>query len=110
MTFQLAAVTDEGVTFVIMPLLSLIEDNLNFVLDLGIPACSLSAATNSKNEDKKIGHYYNEIRNLQYKIVYLTPEKFVKSPPLISTIDELYRANKIDRFVIDEVHCVSHWG
>jgi superfamily II DNA helicase RecQ len=55
-------VTDEGVTFVIMPLLSLIEDNLNFVLDLGIPSCSLSAATNSKSEDKKIGHYYQEIK------------------------------------------------
>jgi superfamily II DNA helicase RecQ len=42
LTFQLSAVTDEGVTFVIMPLLSLIEDNLNFVKDLGIPACSFS--------------------------------------------------------------------
>jgi superfamily II DNA helicase RecQ len=45
-----------------MPLLSLIEDNLNFVLDLGIPACSLSTATNCKNEEKKIGHYYKEIK------------------------------------------------
>ena len=93
-----------------MPLLSLIEDNLNFVLDLGIPACSLSAATNSKNEDKKIGHYYGEIKQMVYKIVYLTPEKLVKSPALMATLDDLYRTKKIDRFVIDEVHCVSHWG
>jgi superfamily II DNA helicase RecQ len=42
LTFQLSAVTDGGVTFVIMPLLSLIEDNLNFVLNLGISACSIS--------------------------------------------------------------------
>lgn len=47
---------------------------------------------------------------MEYKIVYLTPEKLVKSPPLLSTLDELYRQKKIDRFVIDEVHCVSHWG
>lgn len=31
LTFQLSAVTDQGITFVIMPLLSLIEDNLTFV-------------------------------------------------------------------------------
>lgn len=94
----------------IMPLLSLIEDNLNYVLELGIPACSLSAATNSKNEEKKIGHYYNEIKNLHYKLVYLTPEKLVKSTALTSTLSDLYVQGKIDRFVIDEVHCVSHWG
>lgn len=42
LTFQLSAVTDNGITFVFMPLLSLIEDNLNFVINLGIPAVSLS--------------------------------------------------------------------
>ena len=62
LTFQLSAVTDNGVTIVIMPLLSLIEDNLNFVSELGIPACSLSSATNTKNEDKKMGHFYREIK------------------------------------------------
>jgi len=54
LTFQLSAITDEGVTVVVMPLLSLIEDNLNFVLALDIPACSLSVG-NSKTEEKKIG-------------------------------------------------------
>jgi RecQ family ATP-dependent DNA helicase len=92
-----------------MPLLSLIEDNLNFVLELSIPAISLSVG-NTQKEDKKIGHLYNEIRQIQHKIVYLTPEKLVKSPALMNVLDELYVQNKIDRFVIDEVHCVSHWG
>lgn len=50
--------TDSGVTFVIMPLLSLIEDNLTFVQELGIPACSLSAIGTSKKEEKKVGELY----------------------------------------------------
>ena len=77
LTFQISAVTDQGVTFVVMPLLSLIEDNLNFVLQLGIQACSLS--TGSQKEDKKMGQVYSEIRQIQYKLVYLTPEKLVAS-------------------------------
>ena len=58
LTFQLSAVTGQGVTLVIMPLLSLIEDNLNFVLDLGIDACSLSVS-GSKKEDKSVGNIYS---------------------------------------------------
>ena len=55
LTFQLSAVTDNGVTIVVMPLLSLIEDNLSFVLDLGIDACSLSVGGRSKAEERRIG-------------------------------------------------------
>lgn len=107
LTFQIAAVTGQGVTFVVMPLLSLIEDNLNFVVKLGIQAISLRSG---QSEDKRMGQLYNEIRQVQYKIVYLTPEKLVASQALISVLDDLYQNGLLDRFVIDEVHCVSHWG
>ena len=48
--------------------------------------------------------------SLKYKLVYITPEKIVMNQGLRDVIDELYREDNIDRFVIDEVHCVSSWG
>ena len=110
LTFQLSAVIGTGVTIVIMPLISLIEDNLNYVLELGIQACSLSAGNQKKAEKERISSLYGDIECCKYKLVYVTPEKMVKSPDLISALNKLHQANKIDRFVIDEVHCVSHWG
>jgi superfamily II DNA helicase RecQ len=47
---------------------------------------------------------------MKYKLIYLTPEKLVNSPGFISVLEYLYKESKLDRFVIDEVHCVSHWG
>ena len=72
-----------------MPLLSLIEDNFNFVKNLGIPAVSLSVI--SKFDEKKIGNNFDEIKNLQYKLVYLTPEKLVNSSGLMATLQFLYK-------------------
>ena len=74
-----------------MPLLSLIEDNLGFVLDLGISACSLSTTGNENGA--RVGQLYQEMKALRYKIVYVTPEKIASSPGLQATLAELYARN-----------------
>ena len=101
LTFQISAISDPGVTFVIMPLLSLIEDNLSFVQELGIPAISLDA--------NSIANDYHEIQNCKYKLVYTTPEKLITSQ-VYTILCNMAAKGMVERFVIDEVHCVSHWG
>ena len=81
----MSAATDKGVTFVIMPLLSLIEDNFNFVRSVGIDAVNLSDGT-PRNQQIIL----QEVAAMKYKLVYTTPERLEASMSLREVIDDLY--------------------
>lgn len=63
LTFQLPAAIEQSVTFVIMPLIALIEDNYSYVKDLGIPALTLTYLGQSKAEERRISDLYRQIEN-----------------------------------------------
>ena len=56
---------------------------------------------------------YNEIKDacLSYKnnpkLLYMTPEKIMKSESIMNLFFKMNLKNKLERFVIDEAHCVS---
>lgn len=43
-------------------------------------------------------------------MLYVTPEKIAASMKLSQVLDNLHGRGKLARLVIDEAHCVSHWG
>ena len=42
--------------------------------------------------------------------MFVTPEKISKSKMLLSKLEKVYEAGRLDRVVIDEAHCCSQWG
>lgn len=44
------------------------------------------------------------------KLVYITPEKIIQSESIMNQLQKINEMKKLNRFVIDEAHCVSHWG
>lgn len=107
LTFQLPAVLSQGISIIIMPLLSLIYDQMQRLKELKIGAREMNS---NQSADEQLTVYDNIITDYSIKVLFITPEKLSQSEKLNYFLKKLEERNRLARFVIDEAHCVSQWG
>ena len=99
--YQFPAVYLKKVSFVISPLISLMNDQKLKLDELGISSCCLNNTAYDKNVLKK------DIMNGKYTIVYTTPEYLETQEDFVR---DMYDADILALVAVDEAHCVSSWG
>lgn len=100
--YQLPALIDDGVTLVVSPLISLIEDQLQALRKLGLEAASINAST-SKEEKRDISLYLNKGSGRQIKLLYMTPEFLNKSKRFKSALQQCHKDKRLSRIAIGEL-------
>jgi ATP-dependent DNA helicase RecQ len=99
--FQVPGLLLGGITLVISPLISLMNDQVENLRSKNISALALHSGLSKK----ECSIEYQNLRNGKYKFVYVSPER-LRTEQFLDTI----QATDIRLLAVDEAHCISQWG
>ncbi len=99
--YQLPALMLQGTALVVSPLIALMKDQIDFLIDRGVAAARLDSSQTAE-ETRQV---WSALASGELKLLYVAPERFASERFL-----HRLRETAIGMMVIDEAHCISEWG